>query len=355
MKKTKRTLADGRAIIYYDAHHKTDRSAIDSRHLPQLSPPTTEIREDPLTGEWVLMADHRQERTHLPSVAECPLCPTSAHHATEIPEADYEVVVFENRFPSLPAHFGSDATHSAGRAEVVAFTSNHSGSVGEFTEQQMELLIAAWIDRTRELGELEGTRSVFVFENRGEAIGVTLHHPHGQIYAYPFLPRYQDALLRRALSAHTKGESLIANAVHQEILDGTRIIYHDEHWVLFAPYASSWPLEVQLHPIRDVKRLTDLSPSEIQALARLYPHLVRALDAIFTQPMPYMAGWFQAPHKGTEEEFAASRLFLRLVSNQRAEKKLKYLASSETLMGAYIVDVTPERAAEVLRQQWVSV
>ncbi|MFM1918155.1 MAG: hypothetical protein RJB01_1670 [Actinomycetota bacterium] len=350
MKRSQRTLADGRTILYFDNDERGERAAVDTRELPPLPLIASELRHDRLTGDWVIIADHRQERTHHPSLAECPLCPSRTHNATEIPEEHFEVVIFENRFPSLPGMESDAGGIAGGRAEVVAFTQDHEGSLGNLSSEQMKLVILAWIDRCQELACLPGTRSVFVFENRGEEIGVTLHHPHGQIYAYPFLPPYQEALIRQALMARERGDSLIADTVQQEIDHGSRIIVHNDYWVAFAPYASSWPLEIQLHPVRDIKRLPELNEDEINSLAVLYPHLIRSLDGVYDKPMPYMAGWIQTPCQGSTDEHEVSRLFLRLVSNQRSIDKLKYLASSETLMGAFILDVSPESAAELVRQ-----
>ena len=153
----------------------------------------SELRWNPLLEEWVTVAPWRQDRTYHPPAEHCPLCPTRpGEPETEIPEPDYHIVVFENRFPSY--------TGDQGRAEVVCYTPDHDSSLGEQSVDHIRDLIEVWRDRTSELGRLPNVRYVYVFENRGEEIGVTLSHPHGQIYAYPFIP----PVIQRELAAEAR-------------------------------------------------------------------------------------------------------------------------------------------------------
>ena len=201
VKKTSTRLADGRELIYYDSRDDAVRDAVDRRPLdPTVT--TSEVRRDPLLGDSVAIASHRQGRIYHPPANECPLCPSEGDRLSEIPDSSYDVVVFENRFPSLAG--------DSGRCEVVCFTSDHDSSFADLTEEQAGLVLEAWTDRTAELSHLPAVEQVFCFENRGAEIGVTLGHPHGQIYAYPFTtPR--TALMLRSLAAHkeaTGGENL---------------------------------------------------------------------------------------------------------------------------------------------------
>lgn len=189
MKKTVTTLADGRELIYYDRADDTVRDAVDKRPLDAVST-SSEIRRDPLLGDSVAIASHRQARTYHPPADECPLCPSRDGRFSEIPDEDYDVAVFENRFPSLAG--------DAGRCEVVCFTSDHDVSFAGLTEEQAALVLAAWTDRTADLAGLPQVEQVFCFENRGAEIGVTLGHPHGQIYGYPFVTPRTERMLRSA-------------------------------------------------------------------------------------------------------------------------------------------------------------
>ncbi len=362
MRRTQRHLADGRAIVYFDRDGRPERTAVDERDLHGQRPAQAQLRRDALTGEWIAIAGHRQDRTFLPSADECPLCASTPGHLTEIPEAQYDVAVFENRFPSFSGAGEGDATDltelvmapALGRCEVVAYCQDHDGSLGALDTEAMALVIDAWVDRTRELSVLPGVRSVFVFENRGGEVGVTLHHPHGQIYAYPFVPPALSRVLEQAALAHERGERLLADLVAAEVADGSRVVARDEHWVVFVPFAARWPYEVQVHPLADRGSLADLTTPERASLAVLLPSLARTLDSLFDTPLPTMSGWYQRPAHPTAAEERDARLFLRVISNRRAAQKLKYLASSESLMGAFIGDVVPEDAAAALRTAWAS-
>lgn len=350
-----RRLADGREIVYYDATPHHARDAVDRRDLDD-APTHTELRHDPLRDEWVVVAGHRQARTFLPPSSECPLCPTHGDQLTEIPEADYDVVVFENRFPSLTQHdsdpeldpLDERTRHGFGRCEVVCFTSHHGSALAQVDPARLRLVLEAWIDRDRELSAIPGVESVFVFENRGVEIGVTLSHPHGQIYAYPFVPPRDGQMIQAARSYRERtGGSLYADVISAELADGERVVYEGEHWIAFVPRAARWPFELQVFTRRDVAHLRDLSEEERAEFATMYLSLLRSLDAILGVPMPYIAAWHQAPVNGDP---ADSRLFLEVFSLRRAAQKLKFLAGSESAAGVWINDISPEDAAQALRE-----
>jgi UDPglucose--hexose-1-phosphate uridylyltransferase len=329
-------LADGRELVYYDAAPGAERGAIDARDLDPVAV-RAEVRRDPLLDEPVMLASHRQGRTHLPPSDACPLCPSRPGHATEIPAADYEVVVFENRFPSLAA---------PGRCEVVCFTSDHGASFADLTVERARLVIDTWADRTAALSARPGVEQVFVFENRGEAIGVTLHHPHGQVYAYPFLPPRTARMLEVARRYHAATGGTLAAEVLATERSGPRVVVAGDAWTAYVPHAARWPVEVHLAPHRAVPDLANLDDAERDELARLYLDLLGRLDRIHGMPIPYVAAWHQAPvHSGRE----LLRLHLQLVSIQRAADRLKYFAGSEAAMGAFINDLVPEDTARRLR------
>ncbi|CQR63602.1 galactose-1-phosphate uridylyltransferase [Streptomyces leeuwenhoekii] len=349
MKKTSTRLADGRELIYYDLRDDTVRDAVDRRPLER-TVTTSEIRRDALLGDAVAVASHRQGRTYHPPADECPLCPSRGERLSEIPDASYDVVVFENRFPSLAG--------DSGRCEVVCFTSDHHASFADLSAEQARLVLDAWTDRTAELSHLPSVEQVFCFENRGAEIGVTLGHPHGQIYAYPFTtPR--TALMLRSLAAHkeaTGGENLFDAVVERERA-GERVVLEGEHWVAFVPYAAHWPYEVHLYPKRRVPDLLGLDEAARTEFPQVYLELLRRFDRIFGEgepPTPYIAAWHQAPF-GTLEEFDGVgrddfALHLELFTIRRTSGKLKFLAGSESGMSVFINDVPPERAAERLRE-----
>ena len=252
-RKTTRRLADGRQIIYFDSADvsgelPSERTADDTRPLPATTV-HSELRLDRLLDEWVIVASHRQSRTYHPPADQCPLCPTTEANATEIPERDYQVVVFENRFPSLAGRTPELSDHVAGsslttlrpgvgRCEVVCFTSDHDGAFWRLSPAQARLVVDAWADRTSELSAMDGVEQVFPFENHGEEIGVTLAHPHGQIYAYPFVtPRTAKMLETTATFRERTGENLFGALLEEAREAPERIIASNDLWTAFVPAA----------------------------------------------------------------------------------------------------------------------
>ncbi|SEG58961.1 UDPglucose--hexose-1-phosphate uridylyltransferase [Thermomonospora echinospora] len=340
MKRTVTRLADGRELIYFDRRDDAVRDAVDTRP-PDGPPAASELRHDPLLDEWVTIAAHRQRRTFLPGDDACPLCPSAPGRPTEIPAADYEVAVLENRFPA----FRPEAT--GGRCEVVCFSSDHRVSFADLPPAQVRTVVEAWADRTAELSATPGVEQVFCFENRGEEIGVTLHHPHGQIYAYPFVPPRTRQMLR-AVRRHAErtGGDLFAELLAAERREGARVVVANELWTAFVPHAARWPFEVHLYPHRRVPDIPALDEAERDAFARLYLDVLDRFDRLFDRPAPYVSAWHQAP---VREGRDLAWLHLRLFSIRRAADRLKYLAGSEAAMGAFLNDVRPEEAARLLR------
>ena len=346
------TLADGRDLVYYDDADSAlgpDR-AIDGRALDP-RPATATMRQDPLTGEWISIAAARQNRVFLPPADQDPLAPATASNPSEVP-SNYDVAVFENRSPSFGPALGEldlaglalgRTAPSHGRCEVVCFSPEHEGSFGSLTVSRARTVIEAWADRTSFLSALPGVQQVFPFENRGEAIGVTLHHPHGQIYSYPYVtPRTQ----RLIESIDSYGPSLFADILDFE-RSSERVVLSGEHWTAYVPFAARWPLEVHMLPHRHVPDFAATSPEERDELSVLYLQLLRGLDALYGSPTPYIAAWHQAPVVASRGDI---RLMLQVTSPRRAESKLKYLAGSESAMGAWIGDIPPEQAAQFIRE-----
>ena len=360
-------LADGRELIYFDDPDTTlgPERSVDARILDP-RPDTATMRQDVLTGDWVSVAAARQNRAFLPPAELDPLAPQTPTNPSEIPSA-YDVAVFENRSPSFGpglaeatgdapaaadpprglddlAHLGLGRTRSSvGRCEVVCFSPERTGSFGTQSVTRARTVIEAWADRTTALSELPGIQQVFPFENRGEAIGVTLHHPHGQIYAYPYVTPRTQRLLD---SIDRTAPDLFARILAFE-QEGPRVVLRGEHFTAFVPFAARWPLELHVLPHRHVADFAGLTDAERDELAPFYLRLLRGVDALYDTPTPYIAAWHQAPvHVGRH----AVRLNLQITSPRRAADRLKYLAGSEAAMGAWIGDVPPEPAADRLRE-----
>ena len=355
--RTDRTLMDGRTIRYYDTHGQ-NRIAEDQRPVEE-QPVIGEMRLDPLNNEWVVIAAHRQGRIFLPPKELNPLAPSRPGFLTEIPESDYEVVVFDNRSPSLrppegafdaphDPHFATPPVPAAGKCEVVCFTSNYDLSFKDLSHAQIRTVLEAWRDRTHELSQLPFIQHIAPFENRGEEVGVTLNHPHGQIYAYSYLPPKTARMLDVARNhySHT-GRILLEDIIARELADEVRIIAQNSEWVAYVPYASRYPFEIHVAPRRSVADFVALDESASEAFAPIAKEVLQRLDGVFGVTMPYIASWHQAP---VREGRDVMRLHWQIQSVRRAPGKLKYLAGSESAFGAFMMDLKPEQSAQQLRE-----
>jgi UDPglucose--hexose-1-phosphate uridylyltransferase len=318
----------------------------------------SELRWNAVLREWLITATHRQDRTFLPPRDYCPLCPTRPGAApTEIDRESFEIAVFENRFPSLrrePETPSVDGTElapvrpSVGVCEVVVYTPEHDATLADASLERIERLIAVWAHRTLDLGARPEVAYVFVFENKGEAIGVTLNHPHGQIYAYPFLP---PILEREAAAgqahADEHGTCLWCRMQGEELDDGRRIVEANATWVAGVPFAARWPFEVHITPRRHVGWLHELGHGERRDLAVLLRSILRGYDRLFGFSLPYIMAVHQRPTDGGDRD--SYHLHIEFYPPNRTETKLKYLAGSEAGAGAFINDTLPEETAARLR------
>lgn len=343
------TLADGRRLYYYDDEPGSARAEhLDRRDLPK-RPAAAQLRYDPLREDWVAVAESRLSRPHLPDAVACPLCPSAPGSPTEIPAPDYDVAVFENRFPSYSATqeaVGLEAP-TGGHCDVVCFTSEHEGRFADLSATRVRVILDALADRTAVLSRRDDVAQVFCFENRGEQIGVTLHHPHGQIYAYPYLPTFTRQLLQAARRRRRDGADLFADVLAAERDSGRRVVAANADWTAFVPFAARWPFEVHVYPHLRVPDLAALPDSCRDSFAEVYLAVLRGFDALFDAPMPYIAGWHQAP-VAVDRDLGYTHL--QLYGFHRASGKLKHPAGSETAMGAFVNDVPPETAADLLRE-----
>ena len=353
-------LADGREILFFALPGHHPEPVCDVRPLPDRADLASEVRFDRATGDWVAVAALRQDRTYKPPADQCPLCPSATGTDSEVPAADYDVVVFENRFPSLsgaasdssfalprPHDDAPIAADGYGRCEVISFSSDHDASFASLSHAHARLVVDAWRHRTQTLLALPGVAQVFCFENRGEDIGVTLTHPHGQIYAYPYLTPRTRSMLDRA-DAHRRDHdtNLFADILAAERAETTRVVADDDVTTAFVPFAARWPVEVHIYPNRQVHNLTELDDDELDSLTTVYLDVLTRFDALYPTPLPYIAALHQY---SSEPEQREGYFHIELMSVRRSANKLKFLAGSESAMDAFITDVTPESIASRLR------
>jgi len=302
----------------------------------------SEQRFNELRGEPVVYAIHRQDRTFLPTRERCPLDATRpGGPETEIPVASFEIAVFENRFPAFSSPRGA--------AEVVVYTDDHDGSFGTLAAERAEALMWVWRHRYLELGARADIEYVFIFENRGVEVGVTLHHPHGQIYGYPFLPPVPA--LELAADERLGGCTPCA-LLAGELDDGRRLLVENDAVVAYVPFAARWGYEVHVATREHRPSLAACGADELRLLADALQRVVRGFDALFERPFPYVMAVHQAPtgDSGGIDAPGGGHLHVEFYPPLRTAEKLKYLAGSEQGAGTFIADMLPEDSAVALRE-----
>ena len=319
----------------------------------------SELRWNPLLGDWLTTATHRQDRTFHPPPDYCPLCPTKpGGYETEIPEPTYDVVVFENKFPSFqrtppePSIEGSDlypVRPACGVCEVVLYSPDHNATLAGLPARQYLKLILAWTDRYRELSAIDYIKYIFIFENKGKEIGVTLSHPHGQIYAYPFVPPVVTKELEQCRRHYeASNHCLICDIAERERSDDKRMVVENDHFVAYIPFFARWPYEVHIVPKRHLQSFLDFGEKEQIGLATIMKQLLMAYDGVFNKSMPYMMNIHQAPTDGLPYDHY--HFHIEFYPPLRQADKLKYLAGSEAGAGVFINDTLAEEKAAELRK-----
>ena len=304
----------------------------------------SELRFNELRGEQVDYAIHRQDRTFLPARDHCPLCPTRpGGPETEIPFPAFEIAVFDNRFPAFEAPHGA--------AEVVVYTDDHDASFATLDADRAEALMWVWRHRYQELGARADVEYVFIFENRGVEVGVTLHHPHGQIYGYPFVPPVPALELA---ADERLGGCAPCVLLQRELADGERILHESDAVVAYVPNAARWAYEAHVVMREHRPSLLDCSAAELRELSEALQALVRGYDALFERPFPYVMAVHQAPTtthaRGGGPGAGGGHLHIEFYPPLRTAEKLKYLAGSEQGAGTFISDTLPEASAATLRE-----
>jgi UDPglucose--hexose-1-phosphate uridylyltransferase len=319
----------------------------------------SELRWHPILEEWVITATHRQDRTFLPPDDYCPLCPTApGAFPTEVPESDYEIVCFENKFPSLQHPAPKPSVESTdlyrvrpaeGICEVLCYTPRHSGTLTDATLQEMRNLVEVWADRFQELGSKDFIEYVLIFENKGKEIGVTLTHPHGQIYAFPFIPPKIQRELQSARNHMSRtGRCLFCDIIDEELRDGRRLVVENDSFLAVIPFFARFPYEVYVFPRRHHQNILSFEERERDHFANILKVVLQKYDNLWGISLPYMMIMHQAPTDG--RDYGYYHFHVEFHPPNRTKTKLKYLAGCETGAGSYINDTVAEEKAAELRE-----
>jgi UDPglucose--hexose-1-phosphate uridylyltransferase len=357
MKVKRHTRADGRELLLY-AFEQPMPPILDVREPPTPDGEALELRWNAMLGEWVIVSTGRQERTFLPADEHCPLCPTApgAATATEIPATDFEIAVFENRFPSFrmdaPEAAATewhlqDRAKAAGACEVVVYAAEHAATFASMGQARVRQLVDVWAQRYEELAARPEIEYVFIFENRGREIGVTLTHPHGQIYAFPYIPP-RVGIEHEQAARHGSIEScLLCDVVASEIGEASRIIARADGFVAYVPFAARVPYEVHVAATEHRESLLELSSGERDGLAAVLCEVQARYDGLWEREMPYTMSMHQRAADGVERQ--GEHLHIEFMPPYRSRDKLKYLAGVETGAGSFINDTSPDEKAAELR------
>jgi UDPglucose--hexose-1-phosphate uridylyltransferase len=345
---------DGRQLLLFSRRPITHVGPVPSaRAEPVRSNP--HLRWHPLRGEWVAYAAHRQDRTFLPPPEYNPLRPTSdPAHPTELPAGDYDIAVFDNLFPTLslaahdPPQLAIPTRPGIGKCEVVVFTQDSDVALGGLPVDHIALLLEVWAQRTLTLAAAGAVHYVLPFENRGAAVGVTLHHPHGQLYAYPLVPPVPARMQQMEREYYqSRQRVLLQELIEMELNDQSRLLYQGPNAVAFMPLWGRYPYEVCIAPRRARAYLSDLTAPERLDLARALKTVLLKYDGLWERPFPYIMAWYQAPTDGVAHPEA--HLHAELYPAYRTRDKLKYLAGTEVAAGMFACDALPEQRVRDLQ------
>ncbi|MEN2984173.1 MAG: galactose-1-phosphate uridylyltransferase [Dictyoglomaceae bacterium] len=313
---------------------------------------SSELRWHPFLKEWVIVAGKVQERPVLPPREKCPLC----YGGVEVPKP-YDLLVFENRFPSLTKEVFDvipfeDEIYKLkggqGVCEVVLYSMEHDSSVSRMPLEQVEKLVLVWEDRFKDLSALDFINYVLIFENRGEIVGVSLHHPHGQIYAFPFIPPIIEKEINSSMEYYNKKEKcLFCSILEKEKKEKKRLVYENKYFTAFSPFYGKYPFEIHIYSNRHLGSLPEMNYEEKMYLAEIIQKIVKAYDNVYGFNFSYMMVLHQKPSKG---EYSFYHFHIEFYSLHRDKDKIKYLASVESGSGTFINPLAPEDSAELMRE-----
>jgi UDPglucose--hexose-1-phosphate uridylyltransferase len=311
-----------------------------------------ELRWNPVISQWNIVSGKRSKRPLLPQ-GYCPFCIGSG----EVPKKGWSVLSLPNRFPALrpdPPFPGVECDRlyrcmtAKGVCEVIVYTPQHDASLASLKIENIRDVIELWTQRFVELGGRDYVKYVFIFENKGYLTGVTLDHPHGQLYAFPFTPQR----IRRELTSSKRywkrtGSCLFCKVIEKE-RQSVRVICENESFICFLPFFADWPYGVQIYPKRHLGSLPDLTELEKYNFALILKKVLQKFDNLFDMSFPYMMVLHQKPTD--YKSYPHFHFHVEFYPPYREKDKIKYFASVETGAGTITYDYTPELKAKELRE-----
>ncbi|MCL2223216.1 MAG: galactose-1-phosphate uridylyltransferase [Oscillospiraceae bacterium] len=312
-----------------------------------------ELRYNPITRDWLMVASHRQERPQMPK-NWCPFCVGSG----KVPDEGFDVFRYPNDFPALSvtpptpddvADGLFEAKPAYGRCEVLLYADKHEVSLSQLADEHVHKLSRMWKEVYTDFARDPEIKYIFIFENRGDVVGVTMPHPHGQVYGYPFVPKnLRDELEGSKAHFDKTGKCLFCELLTQEIKDGRRIIYDNEHFTLYMPFFAQTAYATHITAKRHVANIAQMTDAELDALGEIVRDTSAMYDALFNTHFPYMMCMHNAPPSGESDEFF--HFHIEFIPPMRSAEKQQFFASSETGAGAWCNPTCPEEKAAELRE-----
>ena len=334
---------DQRNLFIYSRNEHFEKNTTELDVTKQSNP---HLRWNPAKQEWVTYSAGREKRTAFPPKEYCPFCPSgNLNFPTEIPFKNFEIAVFPNRWSSFNTHNnnfhlnGINTNPANGHCEVVVYSSQHTDTVAEMTLDRIELLVQTWNDRYLELLAREDISYVMPFENRGEECGVTLHHPHGQIYGYPFIP----PVIEKEIASFKKDNFIMSM---MEKIENKYFVFQDENIIAAVPPFARYSYEIWIMPKKRVAGPWEFNEEEIHSFSNCLQKVVKGYDSFLNKKCPYIMGLHAAP-KLDDKQF---HFHVEFYPPLRFGDKPKILAGSESMAGVFIMDVLPEESALILRE-----
>jgi UDPglucose--hexose-1-phosphate uridylyltransferase len=302
----------------------------------------SELRWNPLLRTWTMVAANRQNRPLMPK-DWCPFCPGPGK---KVP-TDFEVLLYPNDFPALsglnqpslqmpPPWILYKTEEANGACEVILYSPDHDVQLHQLSEEHLRKLVDLWSDRMEYFRSQEIVKYVFEFENRGSEVGVTMPHPHGQLYAYPFVPLKLETELRNCRDYFNEsGRNLLADMLHTELAEGQRLIFETDHFAVFLPHFTDYPYGIFIVPKVDIIWIDELNTAQRSEFGLVLRDISGMFDALFDRPFPYMMCFHQGAVNSPEweDQRVYYRFHVEFYPPLRASNAIKYYASSE--MGAW--------------------
>jgi UDPglucose--hexose-1-phosphate uridylyltransferase len=334
---------DNRDLILYGTNFHDEKN---TKELNVTTPTNPHLRWNPSRQEWVTYSKEREKRTSFPSKEYCPLCPSGyINFPTEIPFKKFEIAVFPNRWSSFNTNNvefsipGIKTKPSNGTCEVIVYSPKHNDSLSEMPIERIELLTEALIDRYKNLLVREDIAYVMPFENRGVECGVTLSHPHGQIYCYPFIP----PVIEKEIDSFKKNNFILSM---MRDLEEKYYVYQDDYMIAAVPPFARYAYEIWLMPKKRIEGPWKFNDKEKKSFSKSLQKIIKGYDSFLGKKCPYIMGMHASPNIDDE----TFHFHVEFYPPLRSADKPKILAGSESMAGVFIMDVLPEDSAKILRE-----